>query len=1188
MATDVPRDLALDIPLQGVQLIEASAGTGKTFTVATLYARLVIEAGFEVTRLLAVTYTVAATKELREQLRQRLVLARDRLDVRLGVAADDAGGDPAAPAMDALLARVLAREAPAALRGRILRAVQAMDLAPIHTIHGFCQRALHEHALQAGQPLDARELVMNEAALLHEVALEFWRRHSQDADEARALLEVWASPAALARGLRDLMAFDRLEPEPGPPDAAAAAALEQARQSLAAVFLRDGDAARELLRQAAVNRQVHATVSRDDAVDKAWAALRAWAPAPGGRDPATDTLARYGSDALAAKALKGKTAPASPVFEAIAAWTNAKQAVDAELGRAKLVLVHAARHEAIARLAQLKAERGLIGFDDMIRELHAAVMAPQGGAFVAALQAQYAVALVDEFQDTDARQWEIFRRLFAVPADEARDEARALFLIGDPKQAIYGFRGGDVATYLVAQGQASARHSLERNFRSRPRALAAVAALFDFAGPDAFRTAGIGFEAVSPGPACRDEFFQVAGDAMPGLLVQALASDGETSMDEARAEATDACVAAIHQLLVRGRAGLAQVAGRDGVLRGVRPADISVLVPRHEDGLGVQRALSRLGIPSVAVGRVSIFQSEEARHLCWLLEALIAPADDARLRAALATPLFGLGGAEIAAFDVDLAAHRGWQDRLQHWAQRARRHGPMAALGEICAAQAPRLLTWPDGERRLSNYLQLAEELQAADAVALGLVGLLAELERRIEDADSGNDEELLRLDSDAERVRIMTVHVSKGLTLDLVFVPFTATTRADQAPPRALRLAAYRDPALQRVARLYPEATDAACALERAEREAEHVRLLYVALTRARLATWVSWGPVKGAGASALGLLLDRRDVQALVEAADGAIKLLPAIAPDAVTRLARLAPADTAARPAPPAPSRVLDRDWWVYSFSQLAREASGIEVRGADDEVEAPLLRSRFSGSRFGNVLHEALENVDFAAWRDFRGELPPTGQLEPLQVALRRAGFGGEADQVDGVRLLCALVGETLNAPMPEGTRLALLPAHERLAEMEFHLALAPVQVEAMLDLLHAHGLVAARRGFGARRRLEGLLTGRIDLIYAQAGRFYVLDYKSNQLPDYDAAAVSRAIAEGEYDLQYLIYTLALHRWLRFRLREAYDPELHLGGVRYLFCRGLDRDDPARPGVHALRLPTALVLELDALLAAESNP
>ena len=1191
---DVYADLGLRIPLQGVQLIEASAGTGKTFTVATVYARLVIEQRLPVSRLLAVTYTVAATRELRETLRERLVLALRMLELP-AYGAGDCGFDSHAAQLTRVMLENAAEQEPwPVLLARLQRAAQEMDLAPIHTIHGFCQRALHDHALQAGQPLEARELVMNEAGLRHEVALAFWRQASRTPADAEALLQLWGSPAALASSLRELLALDALSPAaPGPVDDSAARALEAAREALAEAFHVHGASARESLRTACANKDVSATYTKDQAVDPVWQALARWARAPRGRDPDHKNVGWYARSHLLLKtngqnSKRPGVTPVSPLFDAIEAWSAACSEAARALDVRKLGLVHRARDFARARLQQLKDQRGLLGFDDMIAQVHAALAGPQGEAFAQALQAQYAIALVDEFQDTDARQWDIFRRLFAQPAPRDGTTPRALFLIGDPKQAIYGFRGGDVATYLVAQAAARQRHPLARNFRSRPVLLRALEALFEAAGDDAFRQHGIGFERVQPGGACRDEFFTVLGEPQPGLLVQALDADpDDTGVNAIRDQAARACAARIHRLLQQGQQGQARLTDRHGVERAVQPGDVSVLVGRHADGERVQQTLSRLGIPSVAVGKQSLYATEEARQLCWLLEALMSPADDARLRAALATPLFGLTGGQIAAFDTDLAAHRGWQDRMQHWAQRARRHGPMAALGEICAEQAPRLLAWPDGERRLSNYLQLAEALQAADAVALGLAGLLAELERRIEDADPGNDDELLRLESDAARVRIMTVHASKGLTLDLVFVPFTA----DKVPDphrRSPAMAIGRDPALARIGHLFPDAKDAVCAEEREALKAEHIRLLYVALTRARLATWVGWGAqLKTAEASALGLLLRGQGIEALHAGAPDAIALLPAVAADGLADLPRLQFTDASRHEPPLVPTRTLDRDWWVYSFSQLAREASGLETRGADDEFETPLVRSRFSGSRFGNALHEALENVDFAAWRDFSGDTPPTGQLAALEDALRHAGYSSDADQVDGVRVLCDLVGRTLNAPMPEGTRLAWLPAHERLSEMEFHLSLAPVRVDALLDLLHAHGLVTQRREFGLRRRLEGLLTGRIDLIYRHGECFHVLDYKSNQLPDYGPDAVARAIAEGEYDLQYLIYTVALHRWLRFRLGATYDPDVHLGGVRYLFCRGLERDDPQRPGLHGLRLPTELVLGVDALFGATTG-
>jgi exodeoxyribonuclease V beta subunit len=1217
---DLDLDLALALPLAGVQLVEASAGTGKTYTIATLFARLVIEAGLPVHQLLAVTFTEAATQALREALRVRLALARDLCE-----RGEDAASD-ASDAVQALRASLRAAltggEAAHDLRARLRRAVEQMDLAPIHTIHGFCQRALAEHALEAGQPLVPREVLANDAALRHEIAVEFWRQRSRAPAEAAALLAVWSSPDALATALRDLLPLDALLPAPDPgalaAHAPADAALRAARAALADAFAHGGEAAHALLREACARKQVHATYSKDSAIDPVWEALHAWHGDPLDRDPPHANVGNYGTTHLRKRTLSGKSTPEHPLFDAIDAWLAARTAVHAALASARVATVHAALDFARTRLAALKRERGLLGYDDMIAGVADALAGPHGARFAARLQAQYRVALLDEFQDTDARQWRIFRALFGAPAPSDSGPARALFLIGDPKQAIYRFRGGDVATYLAAQAEAGAPHALRRNFRSRPCALAAVEALFTLRGPGAFAQAGIEFEPVVAGGTCADDALQVDGAIAPGLWMQELATPPDAGIDAARDEATAACVAAIHGLLAAAQAGRARVVDTNGDARPLAPGDVTVLVPRNLDAECMRTALAAAGIPSAAAGRSSLYETDEARHLAWLLAALAAPADDGRLRAALATPLFGLDAAALAAFDTDPEAQRAWQDRALHWQARVRRHGPVALVGAICAEQAPRLRAWPDGERRLSNYLQLAEALQLAAPRAAGPAALRVVLERCIDDADPGNDAELLRLDADAARVRILTQHVSKGLTLGVVFLPYAGIRRGDGKtlkPPMARINAAGG-----RVGHLYPAKGDAACLEEAREEAAEQIRLLYVALTRARLATWVAWGAVKEAHLSALGWLLHRapgsgdkvaplaadavraglRDLQAC--AAD-AVAMLPPIAPAPLAALPRLAPA--AAVPLSPRPiQRSYAGDWWVHSFSQLAREAGagGVaavpEPRGADDELETgPPDASRFAGARFGNALHAALEHVDFAAWHRWRGELPPPHQLAPLLQALREAGYASDADLEEGTPLLTRLVAETLNAPLPEGPCLAQIDPSARVAEMEFHLAFAPVQVDALLAALHAHGVVPARLGFGARARLAGLLTGRIDLVYAVDGRYYVADYKSNRLPDYAAATLARAVRDSEYDLQYVLYALALHRWLRFRLGAAYDPARHFGGVRYLFCRGLDRDaaqggagagvgDAPFPGVHAPDLPVALLDTLDALLRPEA--
>ena len=1213
-------DLGLGIPLHGVQLIEASAGTGKTFALATLYARLVIECGLDVSRILAVTFTEAATKELRERLRRRLALA-----LRI-VEATRAEKDSPTDLPDteelrltaALTSAAIAREGSAALQQRLRIACAAMDLAPIHTIHGFCRRALADHALEAGQPLIERALIENEQALRAEVATDFWRLRSLDADGARTLRSLWSGPEQLAESLRDLLALDTLLPAPAIVGDEADARLLMARRELAAGFTAESDAARQMLRQALADGTVNKALVKNEAVDPVWDALTAWMAQPENGDPPAEKLSAYSQSSLATKTNKNKVTPVSPLFAAIETWSTAQVAADQAQRLRKIALIHQARDFARERLLTIKRERGLIGFDDMIAGVAEALSGASGELFAARLQAQYQVALLDEFQDTDPRQWAIFRRLFAgtaapvgaasaaigsspreaIAAEAAPTTAmRALILIGDPKQAIYRFRGGDVFTYLAAAQTADARHALTRNFRSRPALLQAVRALFELSGADAFAQAGIAFTPIEAASHGSDEHFLRGGSIAPALQVLRLPAPERLNVEAARELATNACVGAIQALLADGLNGRALLTDRHGRTRAVAPGDIAVLVDKNDDALRMQQALSLAGIPCVAAGRQSMYASDEAEQLRWLLHALLAPADDERLRAALATPLLGLDATALAALEEDETAHRHWQDRLQAWRQLAERHGVLALLSELCAENAPRLLALVDGERRLGNLLQLAEALQAEPAVRLDLLGALDLLERRIVEADDRNDDELLRLESDAARVNILTLHKSKGLEFELVFLPFAATSGTARPPSRP-PMARYHD-GTQRVAELFPDKGGDAERAERNEERAERLRLLYVGLTRARLATWLVWGDVNHAGNTPLAWLLHRQpDADSVATIDDASIRqrlsLLQQRAPEAIaiadaqtsSSWPRLRFASEQASPPAAAVSRPLSRDWWVYSFSQLSREDDGREQGGAGDEIEpvSLLAPSRFSGARFGNSLHAALERTRFEAWRDRREDAPPPGEEAALIEALRGEAYVGENDLAEGVPLLARLIRQTLTVRLPEGTRLAELPASARRSEMEFHFALRSTSLDALLTLLHGHGLLREREKFGQRARIEGLMTGKIDLVYEHAGRFYLLDYKSNQLPDYGAAALDAAMHDSEYTLQYLIYTLALHRWLRFRLGAAYDYDRHFGGVRYLFCRGLDamRDDS--PGIYATRPSRSLIEALDALLAS----
>lgn len=1188
-------DPYLDIPLQGVRRIEASAGTGKTYTLATLVSRLVVEHGLRVGQILAVTFTEAATQELRKRIRERLQLALDLLDVPPAE-----GEEGEARLVHHLLHRHLGNsgESDASLRRRLRQAVHEMDVAAIFTIHGFCARVLREHALEAGHGFDAPELLAGQRELQAQIAADLWRLHAQDASVADDLAALWKGGyEALAKDLPALLQEPVLVPLPGE-DAdldAARLAFGQARSALQAGLRGQGEAFLDALAEAIEADVMNRTSYRQDWLSGLRDWMRGFVADAGWVDelhPKLEKLTTADLDKGTKAAHRGK-APVSPVSADIVAYLAAWERFDLARTRRRVAVLHRLRADARARMAALKRQRRVQGYDDLVSGVADALSGPNGLELAARLRAQYAFALVDEFQDTDARQWEIFESVFGGGSD-----APALFLIGDPKQAIYGFRGGDVHTYLAAGRVAEDAPALSHNFRSRPAVLASVAALYANAGDLLSADPPIRFHPVEPGGRRGDGDFLRAGAAAPPLVLwQAPPPAGndakgkpktQWSAEESRAWATRACVAAIHAVLADARADTALLRHGDA-MRPVRPGDIAVLVRTHREASMVQQALAMAGIPAVAAGRQSLFATAEARELHALLLALLHGGDDGRLRAALCTVLVGEDAAAIDALDRDGDAHRRWQLRAQQWRDRLRGGGPLALVGDLCAAHAERLLGLLDGERRVSNYLQLGELLQQAQRGTLGLHGLVDWLGGRIASADANDEEQQLRLESDAHRVQIVTLHKSKGLEYPMVFLPFAGIGGGGK-PPERYRVVhdAGQGRRLHWRFENLPEAgwTAAAEAWKR-EQRAEDARLLYVALTRAEHALWIATGPFHGhAGTPLAGML---GDADALRTAG---IVFDVSLPPPALPRL----PLESDA-PVPPArqPARRLDNDWWVYSFSQLARADSGGDTASmatlpaaggndepaADDTASADAFDPRFSGNRYGVALHAALERMDFDAWGGWRGgDAAPAGQADVIADALRMEGYAAD-DLDDGIALTTRLAGHTLNVLLPEGVRLCDVPAVERRPEIEFQYALQPVRVEALLELLHAHGIVRDRHAFGLRHRLEGLMTGLIDLVYRHDGRWYVLDYKSNRLSAYEPASLQRAMGHSEYDLQALIYTIAVHRWLRFRLGDGYHYARDFGGIRYLFCRGLDAARRDSPGIHAQRFAPELVHGVDAL-------
>ncbi|MCC7248800.1 MAG: UvrD-helicase domain-containing protein, partial [Lysobacter sp.] len=881
-------DGALHWPLTGLRLIEASAGTGKTFALATLVLRRLLEYGDPLPNLLVVTFTRAATEELRERLRRRLRLAQ-----RLHARDDDSDSDGESQATRAVLARAVALHGAERVRARIAAAVLQLDEAAISTIHGFCHRALREFGFRAGL-LAPRAIVDDAGEIWSDVAADVWRKSAHgDADAHAWLVALWSEPDALAGDLPKLC-----------------------------------DTARALL------------------------------PAAGESESAQR--------------------------------------------------LHALRDAARERYDAAMALRGLSDQDRAIEDVWRASAQP---AFAAALGARWPALLIDEFQDTDARQWDIFRRIH----EQTDAEKRWLCLIGDPKPAIYRFRGGDPDMYLDAKryilrhagdapngepidtrsdtanddianedatkrGTAPGLSSLDANYRSTPGVLRAIDTVFrQHVLP--FAKDGIAFHSLRAASGARDDDLRLDDAPVPPMTVHWLPenpdpkSKGLRVKEQEYAMMAAAAVGAIVDLLARGTL-------RDAnAQRPVRPADIAVLTQTHDQAALMQRALTSAGVAAAALSTASVFAGEAADDLDALLAALAEPNDASRLRAALATRLLGFDAANLRSLDDNGAEWDTQAARFEAAAELWRTRGPLPALLPFVAGAAQRWLAETGGARRLTDALHLIELLQAESAQRHGANEQRLWFARQRASAARADETRQLRLESDAGAVQIATIHRSKGLEYGVVVLPFLAYL--SERPDRGLtaddvRVDGHAARVWHHKTHLLPN--DLSALLDAATREerAEAQRQFYVALTRARCALHVVWSRNRSTERTALHHLLhdgaptgrvkDALDyagmdarIRRLAADSEGSI-VVRDYAPNASRPVLRARDAErSASTPPTRIPQRRFGPDLRLHSFSALhARGAEPFVRPGADDET-APALAddaTTLGGTAFGNAVHEVL--------------------------------------------------------------------------------------------------------------------------------------------------------------------------------------------------------------------------------------
>lgn len=1210
-----------DVPLQGHVLIEASAGTGKTYTITGLVLRAVLglacERALSVQEILVVTFTKAATAELRSRIRARLKQAYDLLKQP---------HDSPAWQDDEVLAQLLAplienTESQKQAQQRLTVALLHMDEASIYTIHSFCQQVLQQYAFESGSYFNV-SLSADETDLRNQAAITAWRALFY---RSEAALQSWGSkqyisPDKLLKKLEPLLARPaplynsegtRYEEDANPQNLRAKLDLllkqaEKSYQKLQQQWQIEGERISKLLLESdKLNRRSYTKNVIARVLQQAplyWQDEEQYLSLPADFSRLTQSAistAKKKSGELQddffmlCEAHKNRIEAFEECF-LLTAYTQIKQALE-----------------------EIKQQQKQMGFDDLLQNMQQALLAPQGRALASKIRQQYPLALIDEFQDTDQCQYDIFSNCY--PADksekqELKPKDYGLLMIGDPKQAIYQFRGADIHVYLKARVKVAnnQRYTLHKNYRSSQVLLQQLNALFlsrtEPLGP------GIDMDYVPVESADQGELvLQIEGKEFNGLKCNLIRTIEPDSNDKPASSSEALDLAAIKVcddiagLLKLSRQGKAHLLDKN-TRRAVRNQDIAVLVNTNVQAEVIQKTLKSYGLDSVFLNRSNIFSTDEARLMRYFMQACLQADQPQALRALLASALLGASVSDLLLIEQDSDLWQLHSGRFQHYRQAWGESGFMLMWMQFMQDYqvSANILKLGQGARSLTNLLHLAELLQAASIGLHGKQALLIWLAEHCEQStESLQEEQQLRLETDAELIQITTVHSAKGLEYPVVFLPFVDRPKDLR---KRLPLRHFDHTQQQSVWRLGPkEELEVYGKQLEDEHLAEQLRLLYVALTRAVYSCHLYVLETKNFRKSALAYLLGLNEQKAIA-AADIEIKLqslqekgivrYSLLDAEAVYELESSAAKSSIGEPPTSISSDVdeaadkptpysarpfthrIDESWRISSYSGLTRythsstealEAYNDEVHDASDnyiEAKNPKAAADIfafqKGANAGNFFHYVFEHLDFTR---------PETAYSLIEKALPAYGLphieGEEKDDkisIDWALLISkhyqALLQQTLQ---PMSFCLADIQRAHRVDEMAFFLPLKNIKAGFLSDYFSRY----RHRYFDLDSKvvlnfneIQGLLKGFIDLSFSHEERYYIADYKSNHLgylpSDYHQQAMQMEMLKHLYDVQLLIYTVAMHRYLKIRL-DNYDYEQHFGGAFYLFIRGMTAED-----------------------------
>jgi len=1217
----------LDFPLAGTRLIEASAGTGKTYTIAALYVRLILGHGQNTDLpirellppdILVVTFTDAATKELRERIRARLTQAA-RYFRQQPVDFDD------------FLEPLRASYEPgdwAACARRLELAANWMDESSVYTIHSWCNRMLQQHAFDSGS-LFRQEVNTDDTELLNEVVRDYWRTFFYPLTEiaCQAAVKFARSPEELTKSLAQLL----FETE--------ALGLDCADTDIAAVFkdweewenrrsdletrartlwLNSQEDIETFLTNTSENRWLNGVKYSPATFNKKLSELAAWAQMDINLD--SEALAKFGQQKLQSGLVKAHQDKASQLehvaFKAIDELVSFTQQ-EIDIGQ-KLTLhaIHWIRN----RYDTEKQRLARMTFDDMLTRLDKALHGDNGERLASVIRQQYPMALIDEFQDTDPVQYRIFATLYPVDADNGL----GCFMIGDPKQAIYSFRGADIYTYLKAHQATTGRHyTLGTNFRSIQALVNAVNQVFSQADQQVEGAFRFKSEKSDPLPFIpvaakgRDEKWVSDGQLAPALTLWHWDSPDAIGMPDYREGLADVTASEIVRLLNSATQGQTGFKSTSGSIQSLQPSDIAILVRSGTEAKVIRKALANRRLRSVYLSeRDSIYATGEAADVLIWLKALASPRNECNVRAALSTATFGWSYQALYQLTLD---EPGWEQQLERflgYQQRWQQDGILPALRQLISEYGlhSRLAAENEGERCLTNLLHLAELLQQASSQLEGEQALIRHLAEEIAATNQAAEENVIRLESDANLIKIITIHKSKGLEYPLVFLPFICSFR--EISSRNTSYYRYHDENQHLCIDLGKD--DTIKNLSDRERLQEDLRLLYVAMTRAKFACWLGFAPVKSGNSkacqlekSAMGYLLAWQSGMPASALADQLTLLKGACNDIAITQL----PEANLDHYRPSQQQDVVDLplkstasiadNWWIASYSALqVEDKSSIQAidfnqtpapeTAHDDKQsdEADMssgastktlsgIHSLSRGAAPGVLMHDLLEQCGQHGFKTMQS-------FPDLRQQLIERIFSPTIWD-DKRSIIAMALTQWLTMPLLEKNNISLadFSPDQYQTELEFLIGADDVNVQILDRLITRHTFGGKYRPRLLPTQVNGLLKGFIDLVFVHNQQYYVVDYKFNGFGNNDDAytneAMETAMLAKRYDLQYALYLLALHRLLKARLGVSYDFDTHIGGGLYLFLRG----SKGPSGGRVFEKPSRLLIEgMDSLFSGSA--